>query len=273
MMNILFQKNFQRVFGTYPLTGAVLRDAILTAAEIGYRSFDTAQMYGNEADTGLALKETGLERAELCIITKIHPDHFSADRFFASLEKSLEDLGTDYIDVLFLHWPPTATEFEKTLALLAEAKHRKHVKFIGVSNFTCAMMEAAQAQLDIPIAANQVEFHPLLNQSQLLAAAQITGIPLMSYSAVARGKVFDFPLFHEIGKHYEKTAAQIVLRWVLQKGVIANSMSTQKPNITDNFNIMDFTLSSVDMARIDALQNTNYRIVTKEVAPWAPDWD
>lgn len=272
-MNILFQKNFQRVFGTYPLKGADLRDAILTATEVGYRAFDTAQMYGNESDTALALEATGLKRDELCIITKIHPDNYSADQFFASLEKSLEALRTDYIDVLFLHWPPAANEFEKTLELLAEAQSRNHVKFIGVSNFTCAMMEAAKSQLNAPIVANQVEFHPLLNQSKLLATANKTGIPLMSYSAVARGKVFDFPLFGEIGKPYEKTAAQIVLRWVLQKGVIANSMSSKKQNITDNFNIMDFTLSSVDMARIDALQNTNYRLVTKKVAPWAPDWD
>jgi len=118
-----------------------------------------------------------------------------------------------------------------------------------------------------------VEFHPLLDQSKLLAGAAETGIPLCSYSAVARGEVFKHALFHELAEAYGQTPAQIVLRWIFQKGVVVNAMSTKPDNIRANWNITDFTLSSIDMARIDALTAVNFRVVTKALVPWAPDWD
>lgn len=272
-MNILFQKEFQRVFGTFPLLGNELRNAVLTATEVGYRAFDTAQMYKNEEAVGQALQETQINRSDLCIITKIHPENFSPSTFKESLMRSIENLRTNYIDVLFLHWPPKESSFEQTLDLLAEVQSEQLVKSVGVSNFTSAMMKSAKAHLDVPLVANQVEFHPLLDQSKLLQAANDTGIPLMSYSAIARGKVFESELLQQLSSDYNKTVAQVVLRWVLQKGVIANSMSTKRNNIRDNFNVMDFVLSSIDMARIDDLQKANYRIVTKEKVPWAPNWD
>ena len=120
---------------------------------------------------------------------------------------------------------------------------------------------------------NQVEFHPLLNQDTLLAAAAETGIPLSSYSSVARGEVFKYSDFEDIGKPYGKSAGQVVLRWILQKGVSVNTMSTNPVNINANLDIMDFSLSSVDMARIDALTATDYRIVGEDLVPWAPKWD
>ena len=272
-MNILFQKNFQRVFGTFPLSGTELRDAISIAADVGYRSFDTAQMYGNERDTGLALRDTGLPRSEICIISKIHPNNYTLANFLESLKTSLQDLMVDQLDVLFLHWPPDEDSFKQTLELLNKAKDQKLVKNIGISNFNSKMMDEVKSILETPIVANQVEFHPLLDQCTLLKKSTETGIPLMSYSAIARGKVFEFDILDKIAATYGKTSSQIVLRWVLQKGVVANSMSTKRKNIEANYNIMDFTLSSVDMATIDALNSLNYRVVTKEQVPWAPEWD
>jgi 2,5-diketo-D-gluconate reductase B len=142
-----------------------------------------------------------------------------------------------------------------------------------VSNYTVAMMRTARQVIDDPIVTNQVEFHPLLNQDRLLAGSAEVGIPLSSYSSVARGKVFEYPLFAEIGAPYGKTAAQVVLRWILQKGVSVNTMSTRPENIRANFEVMDFTLSNVDMARIEALTHTNYRIAAQGLVPWAPVWD
>lgn len=272
-MNLLFQKNFQRVFGTFPLTGNQLRDSIETAADVGYRAFDTAQMYGNERETGLALRDTKIPRSELCIISKIHPDNYTEANFIKSLELSLSDLQIDQLDVLFLHWPPTQIAFDATLELLEKAHDLKLVNAIGISNFNSQMMERTNAKIQTKILANQVEFHPLIDQGVLLRKASETEIPLMSYSAIARGKIFEFEILHKIASEYGKTPAQIVLRWVLQKGVIANSMSTNKKNIEANYNIMDFTLSSIDMARVDMLNKTGFRVVTKEKAPWAPDWD
>ena len=272
-MNIYFQKTHQRSFGTYPLTGDVAREAILAAAEIGYRAFDTAQMYGNEAETGEALQATGLAREDLCITTKVHPDNFGADRFVASVEQSLKDLRTDFVDVLLLHWPPIGGDVAPSLRLLEECLKRGLTRNIGVSNYTIAMMKDAVKIVDAPLVTNQVEFHPLLNQDRLLAGANEVGIPLSSYSSVARGEVFKHPEFAEIGAGYGKSAGQVVLRWILQKGVSINTMSTKPENIRANFEIMDFTLSHVDMARIDRLTHTGYRIVTEDLVPWAPAWD
>ena len=272
-MNIYFQGANQRAFGTFPLKGDEARQAIQTAAEAGYRAFDTAQMYGNEAETGEALKATGIPRDDLCITTKVHPDNFGEDKFIASVEQSLNNLQVDSVDVLLLHWPPIGGDVAPSLKRLQQAHDKGLAKNIGVSNYTVAMLRDAVSIVDAPIVTNQVEFHPLLNQDKLLAGANEVGIPLSSYCSVARGEVFKHPAFENIGKGYGKSAGQVVLRWIVQKGVSVNTMSTKPRNIRANFDIMDFTLSSVDMARIDKLTRTNHRIVTKNLVPWAPDWD
>ncbi len=272
-MTIYYEKNYQRAFGTYPLTGDVARDAILAAAEVGYRAFDTAQMYENEAETGEALKATGLARDELMITTKVHPDNFTDGEFIASVEQSLQDLQIDVVDVLLLHWPPADGDIVPSLKLLEKAQQQGLAKHVGVSNYTIAMMKQAAQTIDVPIVTNQVEFHPLLNQDKLMAGANEAGIPLSSYSSVARGEVFKHPEFGEIGQGYGKTAAQVVLKWILQKGVSINTMSTKPENIRANYDLMDFELSHVDMAKIEKLTHTGYRIVTEDLVPWAPAWD
>ena len=160
-----------------------------------------------------------------------------------------------------------------SLRLLEKARDQGLAKNVGVSNYTIQMMRDAVSIVDVPIVTNQVEFHPLLNQDRLLAGANEVGIPLSSYSSVARGEVFKHPEFAEIGEGYRKSAAQVVLRWILQKGVSINTMSTKPDNIRANYDLMDFTLSHVDMARIEALTHTGYRIVTEDLVPWAPAWD
>ena len=272
-MTIYFEKTHQRAFGTYPLTGDVARAAIQTAAEVGYRAFDTAQMYENEAETGEALKATGIPRDELCITTKVLPDNFSEAKFMGSVEESLKKLQVDHVDVLLLHWPEADGSVAPSLRLLEDALKRGYTKHIGVSNYNIAMMREAVQVVDAPIVTNQVEFHPLLNQDKLIAGANEVGIPLAAYSSVARGEVFKHPEFAEIGAAYGKSAGQVVLRWILQKGVSVNTMSTKPENIRANFEIMDFSLSHVDMARIDKLTHHGYRIVTSDLVPWAPEWD
>ena len=272
-MNMYFKKTYQRAFGTFPLRGKELAHALRTAVDVGYRAIDTAQMYGNEADIGKILSSLSVRRNDLCITTKVHPGNFSKDKFIPSVQESLSKLRIDCADVLLLHWPPADGDVRPSLELLAEARHRGLARNIGVSNYTSQMMRKAAETVDAPIVTNQVEFHPLLNQDILLAAASETGIPLSSYCSVARGAVFKHPEFAEIGEQYGKTAAQVVLRWILQKGVSINTMSTKEANIRANFDVMDFTLSSVDMAKIDAKTELRYRIVDKDLVPTAPDWD
>jgi len=272
-MNLYFQQTYQRSFGTFPLTGDTLTSAVAEAAKIGYRAFDTAQMYNNEAEVGAAIAALGLPRGEICITTKVHPDNFTDALFLASVEESLKKLGLDRVDALLLHWPAYDGDNSISLRLLQKAKRLGLADHIGISNYTSKMMREAAALLDEPIITNQVEFHPLLDQSILLKAATETGIPLASYCSVARGEVFKHPIFGEIGAGYGKTAAQTVLRWILQKGVPINTMSTKPDNIRANFDVMDFTLSSIDMDRIDAMRATGYRCVDKVKVPTAPEWD
>lgn len=272
-MNIYFQKTHQRSFGTFPLKGDQLMAAVECAAKVGYRSFDTAQMYGNEATTGEALQATGLARGDICVTTKVNVSNFNEGSFLSSVEQSLKDLRLDQVDVLLLHWPPGDGNIAPSLKLLQQAYDRKLTRNIGVSNYTIAMLQEAVKTVEAPLVTNQVEFHPLLNQSKLMAGANAVGIPLSAYCSVARGEVFKRPVFGEIGAGYGKTAGQVVLRWILQKGVSVNVMSTNPTNIAANFDIMDFTLSHVDMARIDAVSNENYRIVDKNLVSFAPDFD
>lgn len=272
-MNIYLEQGYERSFGTFPLKGKQLHVALNIAINVGYRSIDTAQMYGNEQDIGESLSSLGIARDDLFITTKVHPDHYTDKLFIPSIEKSLIDLQMDHVNVLLLHWPPIGEQIENSLKLLEQAYNQKLALNIGVSNYTAGMMRVAKTIVNAPLVTNQVEFHPLLNQDALLAAAYETNIPLSSYCSVARGKIAEYPMFSEIAKNYGKTASQIALRWILQKGVSINSMSTKQKNIEGNFNVMDFTLSSIDMERIETMTGLNLRLIDKDLVPWAPNWD
>lgn len=266
-------EGFQRAFGTFPLKGDTLATALITALDTGYRAIDTAQMYGNEKDIGDVLASSRIKRSELRVTSKVPIDKFSEADFIPSVNKSLEDLQLDYVDVLLLHWPPADGNIKPSVDMLLTAKQQGLTKHIGVSNYTTAMLETLVSITDETIVCNQVEFHPMLDQSKLLKTASKLGIPLSSYCSVARGKVLTEPTVETIAAKYNRTPAQIVLKWILQQGVSVNAMSTNPDNIRANYNIMDFCLSNVDMAEIGLLRNNNYRIVNKSLVPWAPEWD
>ena len=272
-MSILFEGPNQRGFGTFPLKGDEACAAMEEALRVGYRAIDTAQMYGNEAEVGSVIAACDIPREEFCVTTKVRPQHFTEDKFMPSVEQSLKDLQLSEVDLLLLHWPDPGGDNKISLKLLEKAHKDGLARNVGISNYTAAMMREAVAEVDAPIVCNQVEFHPLLNQDVLLAATVETGVPLSAYCSVARGEVFKHSEFTEIGHQYGKKAGQVVLRWIVQLGVAAITMSTKPENIAANFDIMDFTLSSVDMGRIQALTKTGHRVVNESIVPWAPDWD
>jgi 2,5-diketo-D-gluconate reductase B len=272
--NPYFTATRQRGFGTFPLGGEQLMATVATAAEVGYRAFDTAQIYGNEADVGRALAALGMPRGELFVTTKVQHDNMVPERFLASVEQSLVDLQLDRVDVLLLHFPPLEGPIEPGLELLLKAQEQGLADHVGVSNYTPSNMRRARAAVGGGVLViNQVEFHPLLDGGPLLAAAIATGIPLAAFCTVARGEVLKYQLLAEIGLVHGKTAAQIGLRWTLQKGVALTTMSTSAANIRANFDIMDFELSADEMARIDSLNTVNHRIITRAGGvPWAAEW-
>ena len=272
-MGIYFESGAEMTMGTFPLKADELKDAVRVAYETGFRSFDTAQMYQNEADLGAALADIGADRDELFITTKILPANLGTDRFIPSAEQSLQALRLDYVDVLLVHWPSPDIENEEALSQLQLAHEKGLAKHIGISNYTIAMMEQAAALLDAPIACNQVEFHPYLDQTKLKAAADRLGVSLSAYCPLAKGQILDDPVIAEIAQRYARPPSQIVLRWILQNGVSANPMSTKKANLESNRAALDFSLSGADMHLLDQLGSNNLRIVDKQRMPIAPDWD
>lgn len=266
-------QGFERAFGTFPLRGDELATALITALDVGYRAIDTAQMYKNEQDIGSVLSTSRILRDDLLITSKVPNDQFDKSSFMPSVQRSLDDLQLEYVDILLLHWPPANGDIEPSVELLLEAKQKGLTKHIGVSNYTSAMLERLVGLTDETFVCNQIEFHPLLDQSVMLAASNRIGVALSSYCSVARGKALQEPVVIDIAQRYSRTPGQIVLKWILQKGVSVNVMSTNPENIRANFNLFDFNLSNVDMGLIDQLGQQQYRIVNKELVPWAPDWD
>ena len=258
-------------FGTFPLTGSTARDAVSMALDAGYRHVDTAQMYENEAAVGAGLRDSDLPRSEIFIVSKVLPDNYGAGRFADSVKRSLDDIGVECLDLLLLHWPPAEVELDAVLDRLFRAHEDGYCRAIGVSNFTVAMMERACARSPAPIVTNQVEFHPLLDQSSLQAAAVRLGVTLSAYCALARGEAIRHPTVQDVASSLGRTPAQIVLRWIVQQGVTAVSMTTKPANAAANLEAMDFELSDEAMARLSALRALNHRLVSPE--EWAPVWD
>ena len=270
-MSILFEKNFQRVFGTWPLTGELAHEAIAGAVSAGYRSFDTAQKYHNEQDVGEALANCDVEREHLCITTKVTTENFTDDKFLPSVEASLAKLDCGPVDLLLLHWPPSDGNVAPSLEMLARARDLGLARQIGVSNYTVAMMRTA-SEIAGPIATNQVEFHPLLDQSKLLIASKELGIPLSAYCSIARGGVLRQELLAEIGQRHRKSAIQTTLRWIYQHGVAPITKCSSAERAKENFRIDDFELSAEEMESINALGSANHRICNAEVPVGNSGW-
>ncbi len=258
-------------YGTYPLTGAEAREATLMAIEVGYRHIDTAQWYGNEEPVGEAVRGCGLPRSDLFLATKVHPDNLAPERFRPSVEESLSTLGMDQVDLLLIHWPPKDPAlFAPALEELARARADGLARHVGVSNFAAGQL--ARASRLVPgLVCDQVEFHPYLDQSRLLAAARETGVRLSAYSSLARGKVLADPVIEEVAGRVGRSPSAVVLRWILQQGVMAMCQTRRRENAVRNLEALAFELSGADMAAISALSARDLRVV--QIPALAPDWD
>ena len=260
-------------FGVFRMSDAEVEAVIGAALDAGFRHFDTAQIYGNEAALGRALNAAGAKRADLFLTTKVWVTNFAADRFGASVEESLTKLGTDHVDLLLLHWPGGSdVPRDAQIEALNKVQARGLTRHIGVSNYTVAQMDEAIRLSDAPLIINQVEYHPYLSQAALLAAAKARGLSLTAYFSLADGKVAQDPVLREIGAAHGKTAAQVALRWLVQQpGVAALTKTARVARLPENVAIFDFALSEAEMAAIHALARPDGRIVNPEGL--APVWD
>jgi diketogulonate reductase-like aldo/keto reductase len=258
-------------FGVFRMSDAEVERVVPAALEAGFRHFDTAQIYANEAALGRALAHSGARREELFLTTKVWVENYSAVRFAASVEQSLDKLQVDSVDLLLIHWPGDAVPIADQIAMLNAVQTAGKARAIGVSNQNITQMEESVRLSAAPIATNQIEIHPYLDQRAVIAAAKAAGVAISAYYPMADGRVVHDPKLKAIGAAYGKTAAQVGLRWLVQQGVVALSKTARPERVAENFAIFDFTLSDDDMTRISALAEADGRLVSP--SGLAPVWD
>lgn len=232
--------------------GKSTRDAVQYALEIGYRLIDTAKIYGNEADVGRGVKESGLNREEIFLTTKVWNSDQGYDSTIKACNKSLERLGTRYIDLYLIHWPVEGVSNETWKAMEYLLKEGK-VNAIGVSNFMINHLEEILYESDVVPSINQVEFHPFLYQQDLLRFCNGKNIQVEAYSPLTRAKKLKDPNIMKFAKKYEKTTVQILIRWGLQHGLVVLPKSIHRDRIKQNTQVFDFQIGSGDMAFLDSI--------------------
>jgi diketogulonate reductase-like aldo/keto reductase len=231
--------------------GAETRRAVGWALEAGYRHVDTAQAYGNERSVGEALRSSGVRREDVFLTTKFRPGRRDPER---ELEASLQRLGVDRVDLYLVHWPQGGPT--RAWAGMERAAQGGLARAIGVSNFSVADLDAVMAGAGIPPAVNQVQFSPFQFRHRLLDTCRRHGVVLEAYSPLTRGRDLAHPTVTQIAARLERTPAQVLLRWAVQRGIPVIPKSVRRERIAENAQVFDFALGDDDMAALDALDRT-----------------
>ncbi|MBO6539307.1 MAG: aldo/keto reductase [Rhizobiaceae bacterium] len=258
--------------GTWTLKGDECADLVQAAIETGYRHIDTAAMYDNERDVGRGIARSGLARDDLFVTTKVWHSNLAAKDFRRSAEQSLDRLGLEQVDLLLIHWPSPTVPLAETIAALNAARDDGLTRNIGVSNFPTGLLSEAVSLSKHPLAVNQVEYHPNLDQTKVLTACRAAGTAMVSYCPLGRGLdiLRQKPIADAAAAH-GRSPGQIVLRWhVQQQGVIAIPRTTKRERLAENLDIDGFQLTDAEMAAISAMRSANNRICDFE---FSPKWD
>ncbi|HDA2602508.1 TPA: aldo/keto reductase [Staphylococcus aureus] len=246
--------------GVYKISDEDMTKVVNAAIDAGYRAFDTAYFYDNEASLGRALKDNGVDREDLFITTKLWNDYQDYEKTFEYFNKSIENLQTDYLDLFLIHWPCEADGlFLETYKAMEELYEQGKVKAIGVCNFNVYHLEKLMAQSSIKPMVNQIEVHPYFNQQELQEFCDRHDIKVTAWMPLMRNRgLLDDPVIVKIAEKYHKTPAQVVLRWHLAHNRIIIPKSQTPKRIQENIDILDFNLELTEVAEIDAL-NRNAR--------------
>jgi 2,5-diketo-D-gluconate reductase B len=260
--------------GTMTLQDAVCVETVATALRLGYRHIDTAERYGNEAAVGEGLAQglrgVGLKRDDVFVTTKVYHDKLAPADFERSVDESLAKLKLPCVDLLLIHWNNPRVPLADSIGALCRAKREGKTRHVGVANFTTAMLDEAVRLSPEPLVTNQIEMHPFLDQSKVLAACRRHGISVTAYCPIARGKIPGQAVLDRIGKAHGRSAAQISLRYLVQQRVIPIPRSANPEHLAANLNLFDFVLSEQEMAEISGLKRPDGRVVNP---PHAPQWD
>ncbi len=259
-------------FGTYGTVREEMLRTLPAALKAGFRHIDTAQIYRNEMDVGECVASSGVPRSEIFLTTKVWVTNYPDGRFATSVDQSLRNLRTDYIDLLLLHWPHEGVPLADQIGLLNKTVRSGKVRHIGVSNFNRDLLGKAIGLSAYPLVTNQFEYHPYLDQSLLAGATRQAGLAVTAYCAMAVGRVLGDLTLAEIAANHARSIPQVVLRWLIQQGDIAALSRTTNPNrLAENLSVFDFELGEDEMAAIHSLAGPNARIVSPPGL--APAWD
>ncbi|MFY1700625.1 aldo/keto reductase [Micromonospora sp. WMMA1923] len=243
-------------FGVFQIKPRDTTQAVRTALEVGYRHIDTAEMYGNEAEVGQAVRTSGLTRDEVFVTSKLTNAAHRPDDARKAFEATLDALGFDYLDLFLIHWPlPTRYDgdFVSTWQVLEEFSRDGRARSIGVSNFQVPHLERLTAETEIVPSVNQIEVHPYFGNEEVRAYGRAHGILTQAWSPIAQGLVLDDPTIVDVAEQLGRTPAQVVLRWHLQRGDIVFPKSNTPARIEENFRLFDFELDEATMERISSL--------------------
>ena len=246
-------------FGTWQLEPEDARRMVAEALRIGYRHIDTARIYQNEEAVGQGIRDSGVDRDDIFLTTKIWVEDFADGDLQRAAQGSVDRLGFTP-DLLLLHWPKPQPSFEETLGALNDARAKGLTRDIGLSNFPSKEFRRAQALSEARLLTNQVEYHPYLKLTPLLETAKDLGSSITAWSPLAQGKIADDAVISEIARAHGKTNGQVTLRWLIQQNVIAIPRTTKESRARENFDIFDFRLSDEEMARIHGLARPHGRI-------------
>ncbi|WP_284013392.1 aldo/keto reductase [Halobaculum litoreum] len=242
-------------------------ETVRTALELGYRHVDTAQMYDNEAAVGEGIRRADVDRDEVVVATKVHPDNLAYDDATRTARESLERLDLDAVDLLYVHWPISAYDPEETLRAMDDLRAEGLCDQVGLSNFTPALLDEARDLLDAPVVAHQVECHPLFPQAELRAYAVEHGHTLVGYSPLGRGEALDDPLLAEIAEKHDTSTAAVCLAWAFAQDALVPIPKATGDHVRANFAAQELELDDEDLARI-ADYDVRERVIDPDAAAW-----
>jgi diketogulonate reductase-like aldo/keto reductase len=237
--------------GTWQLSDKQAYDAVATALEEGYRHVDTAQLYDNEWAVGRAIADSDVPREDIFLTTKVDPTNRTRTAIESSVTESLSKLGVEQVDLLLIHWPNPLANLDTVMTTLSDLQERGQTRNIGVSNFGVDRLDRAREATHVPVATNQVLFHPFYPQRELLEYCQSNDVILTAYSPLAEGAVLSDDVLIDIGRRYDASPAQVALRWATQhENVVAIPKSTSREHLAENLASFEFTLSAAEHDRI-----------------------
>lgn len=253
--------------GTWDIGGDTVKESVRAGLDAGYRHIDTAEGYNNEVQIGEVIED--YERDDIFLTSKVLPKHLGYESVIESCEASLNRLSTDYLDLYLIHWPNPAISLRETMSAMATVHNRGWVRNVGVSNFSAYQLSCAQHVASVPIAVNQMEFHPLFQRSDLVDYCRDTDTVIEAAAPLGRTEVFDHPVVQDVAEKYDKSAPQVILKWEVERNIVALPKSSTPNHVRSNIKLFDWEIEDTDLKRLDDADE-NKPVYDSPARDWSP---